>query len=251
MKIQITLDANSYLRIIPIKNNKLCFDYNQGYCVLKTLSLINAFFYELNDKVTKELPRLINGESLIFYYHNLKCSLYYPEQFRKYLKQLRGKLELNKIQSKFFEWDDNWNSAYTNNKDNIRYGLLEEIDNATEFDTFEVRENFDDNMSVRLVYKYIINNCQIIKTVHLEDGGIQQIFYTPDGYNALEINHFNKSIQHFSNRCSASGWKFEYRDSGIDGIMVWYIWRSSNVNRAQYRNSKIINICYDSYKKLH
>lgn len=239
------------MHIIPIKNDELCFSYNQGYCVLKSLSLINAFFYELSDKVTKELPRLVNGESLRFYYHNSKCSLYYSERFRKYLKQLRGKLELTKIQSKFFEWDDNWNSVYTNNLDNIKYGLVENVINCISFDVYEVLENFDDNLSVRLIYKYIINNCQIIKTVYLEDGGIQQIFHTPDGYNLLEVNHFNKLIQDLSNRCKAFGWQFEYRDSGINGIMVWYIWRHSSVSRAQYRNTKLLDICYESYKKLH
>jgi hypothetical protein len=242
MLIQIALDNKSHLHIIPVVDKKLCFDYDKGYCHLKSLSLVNAFLFLVEDnynKVSDHYNDLVNGQFIEFYFHDFEMSLSRPEEFRTKLRQWRNQLEITNQSSEFFFICDDYTSFYTRNLDKIKYGLPDTINAETPCSAIKLVEYFDDNISVRLVYKYVLARFEVIHSNTLGDGGIQHLLKPPAYYNPSGTNEINRLIGELENMCDRYGWKLKYTSTNYINFMALSIYRYSSIGSGYITSTQL------------
>ena len=257
MKIQITLDKFRTLHVIPYINNTLVFDYNKGYLKLKSATLVNTFLWSLPENISAQLTKLLEGKSLVFYYHSpvQDFNVFPHHSFRKYLRKVRYDIETAKITSVIYSRLDD--AARTLYIDNCNYKKLPlYVNSTTDFDIFEIKSNCMDDLALRLYYGWIIQKrAVLVKSYTLDDGGITAILEFPDTYVVNSINHTNKDIHSLKQKCDQCGWRLYYDSTAIPNVMILSIYRESfdapDAMRYGWNRDTLKTICYQSYKQVH
>jgi hypothetical protein len=258
MRIQLTLDANGHLHIIPISvNDDLVFEYNYRYRCLKSNTLINAFLLSLPDAATKHIDKLLSGVSLRLWYdsYDQELILCPIRDFNNNLRKFRYQVETNKDTSTLYKRFTDTGLLYIPNWYYLVDTLPKVVDKSTEYGIFEIKSDCLDNMSIRLHHRWITNKSNIIKTNLLDDGGLVQLLEFSKSYVPAEICHINKDIHSLKTKCINNGWHLDYELTDFPNVMILAIYRYSfkNVVKRTHGRERLTlkTICYESYEQLH